>query len=111
MAVRFASNIDIEHAATPTPIQRVLRVFGYHWDARDRRRGSRRRPKETTMSLHETMPDAARGPHVEKAATPAPKRRRPLTTGQEVLFFGITFAVAVVLQLLVILKVANVISW
>ena len=32
-------------------------------------------------------------------------------SGQEALFFGITFAVAVVFQLAVILKVANVIAW
>ncbi|MCI0684681.1 MAG: hypothetical protein L0Y71_21500 [Gemmataceae bacterium] len=64
------------------------------------------------MSLHETLPDAvARGRHDQKTEASAPKRKRPLTGAQEALFFGITFALAVVLQLAVILKVANVISW
>ena len=49
--------------------------------------------------------------HSETASQSARKRARPLTTGQEALFFGITFAVAVVFQLAVILKVANVIAW
>jgi hypothetical protein len=47
----------------------------------------------------------------ETASRSARKRGRPLTSGQEALFFGITFAVAVVFQLAVILKVANVIAW
>jgi hypothetical protein len=47
----------------------------------------------------------------ETAGSSARKRARPLTSGQEALFFGITFAVAVVFQLAVILKVANVIAW
>lgn len=49
--------------------------------------------------------------HSEIASQSARKRARPLTSGQEALFFGITFAVAVVFQLAVILKVANVIAW
>jgi hypothetical protein len=49
--------------------------------------------------------------HSENAIPSARKRGRPLTTGQEALFFGVTFAVAVVFQLAVILKVANVIAW
>jgi hypothetical protein len=49
--------------------------------------------------------------HSEDASQPARKRTRPLTSAQEALFFGITFAVAVVFQLAVILKVANVIAW
>ena len=47
----------------------------------------------------------------ETAGQSARKRARPLTSGQEALFFGITFAVAVVFQLAVILKVGNVIAW
>lgn len=47
----------------------------------------------------------------ETVSPSARKRARPLTTGQEAVFFGITFAVAVVFQLAVILKVANVIAW
>jgi hypothetical protein len=75
--------------------------------------GSRRNPEETIMSLHETMPDAAvaRGRPDQKTEAAAPKRKRPLSAAQEALFFGITFTLAVVLQLAVILKVANVISW
>ena len=49
--------------------------------------------------------------HSETAIPSARKRTRPLTTGQEALFFGVTFAVAVVFQLAVILKVANGIAW
>jgi hypothetical protein len=49
--------------------------------------------------------------HSATAIPSARKRTRPLTTGQEALFFGVTFAVAVVFQLAVILKVANVIAW
>jgi hypothetical protein len=47
----------------------------------------------------------------EAARQSARKPARPLTSGQEALFFGVTFAVAVVFQLAVILKVANVIAW
>ena len=47
----------------------------------------------------------------ENASKSARKRARPLTSGQEALFFGITFAVAVGFQLAVILKVADVIAW
>jgi len=47
----------------------------------------------------------------EAIAQSAAKRARPLTAGQEALFFGVTFAIAVVFQLAVILKVANVIAW
>jgi hypothetical protein len=42
---------------------------------------------------------------------PAMKRSRPLSSGQEALFFGVTFAIAVVLQLAVILKAADIIAW
>ena len=49
--------------------------------------------------------------NAESASQSARKRARPLTAGQEALFFGITFAVAVVFQLAVILKFANVIAW
>lgn len=49
--------------------------------------------------------------HSETGGSSARKPARPLTAGQEALFFGITFAVAVVFQLAVILKVANVIAW
>jgi hypothetical protein len=107
--MRFAASIDSAHA--PTPIQRALRLFGYHL-RRARSNGSRRNSEETKMSLHETMPDAvARGPRHQKTEAAAPKRKRPLTATQEAVFFGIAFALAVVLQLAVILKVANIISW
>jgi hypothetical protein len=49
--------------------------------------------------------------HGENESQSARKRARPMTSGQEALFFGVTFAVAVVFQLAVILKVANVIAW
>jgi hypothetical protein len=109
--MRFASGIHSEHAPFAASIQRALRLFGYHLE-RARSSGSRRNPEETKMSLHETMPDAAsRGRRDQKAEAAAPKRKRPLTAAQEAVFFGVTFALAVVLQLAVILKVANVISW
>ena len=64
------------------------------------------------MSLHETISDAVpSGRHDQKTGAPAQKRKRPLTAAQEALFFGVTFTLAVGLQLAVILKVANVISW
>jgi hypothetical protein len=110
--MRFASGIDSEHVSFRAPIQRTLRLFGYHWDARGSEAGSRSNREETEMSLHETISDAvARGRHDQKTEASAPKRKRPLTATQEALFFGITFTLAVVLQLAVILKVANVISW
>jgi hypothetical protein len=31
--------------------------------------------------------------------------------GQEALFFGVTFTIALALQLIVLLKVANVLAW
>lgn len=63
------------------------------------------------MLPHESATDDdARDRHPGNAAAPARKRRRPLTAAQEALFFGVTFTVAVVLQLAVILKVANV-AW
>lgn len=43
--------------------------------------------------------------------SPSESRKRPMTSGQEALFFVVTFVVAAVLQLAVILKVADVISW
>jgi hypothetical protein len=111
--MRFASGIiDSERTTFRGPIQRALRLFVYHWDARGREAGSRSNPEETKMSLRETIPDAVtRGSHDQKTNASAPKRKRPLTATQEALFFGITFTLAVVLQLAVILKVANVISW
>ncbi|MGH6959883.1 MAG: hypothetical protein ACREE7_05320 [Dongiaceae bacterium] len=39
------------------------------------------------------------------------KNSRPMTKTQEVVFFGVSFAVAVGLQLTVILKIAAVIDW
>ncbi len=107
--MRLVSSIANDRA--PFPVQRVLRILGYHL-GRARSSGSRSNPEETKMSLHETLPDAvARGGHDQKTEASAPKRKRPLTGVQEALFFGITFTLAVVLQLAVILKVANVISW
>jgi len=47
----------------------------------------------------------------EKAGKSARRPGRPLTSGQEAVFFGITFAVAVIFQLAVVLKVADVIAW
>lgn len=109
--MRFAPSIGTGHAPFPASIQRVLRILGYQLGhARSAR--SRSNPEETKMSLHETLPDAvARGRHEQKTEASAPKRKRPLTAAQEALFFGIAFTLAVVLQLAVILKIANVFSW
>jgi hypothetical protein len=76
--------------------------------------GNRNAPhrEESIMSPADSSTAAvAADRHSETAIPSARKRTRPLTTGQEALFFGVTFAVAVVFQLAVILKVANVIAW
>jgi hypothetical protein len=73
---------------------------------------TRRNREESIMSPADSSTAAvAADRHSETAIPSARKRTRPLTTGQEALFFGVTFAVAVVFQLAVILKVANVIAW
>jgi len=64
------------------------------------------------MSQHESsLRVVENGPHSDDAARPDRKRARPLTAGQEALFFGVTFAIAVVFQLAVLLRIANVITW
>jgi hypothetical protein len=63
------------------------------------------------MSPSDSSTAAVADHNSETASQSARKRARPLTAGQEALFFGITFAVAVVFQLAVILKFANVIAW
>jgi hypothetical protein len=63
------------------------------------------------MSSSESSTAVVADRQSEAVAQSAAKRARPLTAGQEALFFGITFAIAVVFQLAVILKVANVIAW
>ena len=63
------------------------------------------------MSPADSSAAAVAEHHGENALQSAPKRARPMTSGQEAVFFGVTFAVAVVFQLAVILKVANVIAW
>jgi len=70
---------------------------------------ARTNPEEIIMSLSESSTVVDR--QSEAASRSSRKRTRPLTSGQEALFFGVTFAVAVVFQLTVILKVANVIAW
>jgi len=39
------------------------------------------------------------------------RKRRPLSKGQEILFFGITFAVAALLQLAVVFDLADLLTW
>ncbi|HUL10392.1 MAG TPA: hypothetical protein VLV76_28955 [Candidatus Acidoferrum sp.] len=63
------------------------------------------------MSSSESSTAVVADRQSEAIAQSAAKRARPLTAGQEALFFGVTFAIAVVFQLAVILKVANVIAW
>ena len=63
------------------------------------------------MSSSESSTAVVADRQSEAVAQSAAKRARPLTAGQEALFFGVTFAIAVVFQLAVILKVANVIAW
>ena len=66
-------------------------------------------PEESMMSpSNSSSPADRRGENTGKSAR---KPARPLTSGQEALFFGITFAVAVMFQLAVVLKVADVIAW
>ena len=43
--------------------------------------------------------------------TDHPSQKRPLTIGQEALFFAVAFAVAVFFQFAVILKVASIADW
>lgn len=96
----------------PAPFQSALRILGYQWHARGRGNLSRRNTEETKMSSTEISTGAALGAsQTQGAALPARKRQRPLTAGQEALFFGVAFAVAVALQLVVVLKVADIISW
>ncbi len=110
--MRSAVGIDIEHSAFRAPIQRVLRIFGYHSDTRAWEAESRRNLEEFTMSRPDPSTDADANDHDSENASPSARRRgRPLTSGQEALFFSITFAVAFGFQLAVILKVANVIAW
>jgi hypothetical protein len=110
--MRSAVSIDIAHASNRAPIQRVLRIFGYHSDTRAWEAESRRNFEEFTMLRPDSSTDVvANDGHSENASPSARKRGRPLTSGQEAVFFGITFAVAFGFQLAVILKVANVIAW
>ena len=110
--MRSAVSIDIDHSVSRAPIQRVLRIFGYHSDTHPWEAESRRNLEEFTMSRPDSSTDAdANDRRSENVDPSARKRGRPLTSGQEALFFGITFAVAFGFQLAVILKVANVIAW
>jgi len=110
--MRFAQTIHIERSPSGAPIQRPLRILGYHSDRRAWGAEARRNLEEFTMSRPDSSTDAdASERHSENADPSARKRGRPLTSGQEALFFGITFAVAFGFQLAVILKVANVIAW
>ncbi len=110
--MRSAVTIDIEHSASRAPIQRVLRVFGYHSDTRLWETESRRSLEEFTMLRPDSSTDAAANDRDSENADPSThKRGRPLTSGQEALFFGITFAIAFGFQLAVILKVTNIITW
>lgn len=96
----------------PISLQPALRLLGYPLTSRGWGTVPRRNPDETKMSSTEMSTgvtiDANKS---QSAATPARKRQRPLTAGQEALFFGVTFAIAVALQVVVVLKVADVISW
>jgi len=106
----MASSLDLP--GFPAPLQPALRLLGYQWSARGRGSGSRRNPDETKMSSSETSTGVAiDASPSEHTTAPARKRRRPLTAGQEALFFGVAFAVAVGLQLVVVLKMADVIAW
>jgi len=107
--VGFAPTIDVERSPAGASIQRPLRILGYHSDRRAWGAEARRSLEESIMSPSDSSIAADR--QSENASPSARKRGRPMTTGQEALFFGITFAVAVVFQLAVILKVANVIAW
>jgi hypothetical protein len=86
--------------------------LGYHSDTRAWGTEARRNREESIMSpADSSAATVAADHHGENAIQSAPKRARPMTSGQEAVFFGVTFAVAVVFQLAVILKVANVIAW
>jgi hypothetical protein len=111
-AIRSAVVIDNEHSISRAPIQRALRVFGYHSDTRAWGAESRRNLEEFTMSRPDSSTDIDASERAsENAGRSGRKRGRPLTGGQEAVFFAITFAVAFGFQLAVILKVADVIAW
>ena len=64
------------------------------------------------MAAPQSSPGADAGSNRPDAdATQPSKRSRPLSALQEAAFFGVTFAVALALQLAVILKVSNIIAW
>lgn len=99
-------------AGIPIALQPALRIFGYHWLARGWTSGSRGNPEEPKMSsIESSTSGVADANQKHNVAPPARKRRRPLTAGQEALFFGVTFAIAVAFQIVVVLKVADVIAW
>jgi hypothetical protein len=107
-----AQAIRIERPISRAPIQRPLRILGYHSDTRAWGTEARRNPEESIMSPADSSTAVvAADSNSETASQATRKRARPMTSGQEAVFFGITFAVAVVFQLAVILKVANVIAW
>jgi hypothetical protein len=61
--------------------------------------------------LHSSSGADAGSTQTDDAGARTGKRSRPLSALQEAAFFGITFAVALALQLAVILKVSNIIAW
>jgi len=110
--MRSAVSIDIAHSSFRAPIQRLLRVFGYNFDTHPWEVESRRNLEEFTMLRPDSSTDAAADDRHGESDSPSARRRgRPLTSGQEALFFGITFAVAFGFQLAVILKVTDIIAW
>jgi len=70
-----------------------------------------RETQETIMASDSSSPAATSGTPPDAGDAHLPKRSRPLSALQEAMFFGVTFTVALGLQLLVILKVSNIIAW
>jgi hypothetical protein len=69
-------------------------------------------PKRLAMATPQSSSGADAGSNRPDDAEAQPsKRSRPLSALQEAAFFGVTFAVALALQLAVILKVSNIIAW
>ena len=69
-------------------------------------------PERLAMATPQSSPGADAGSNQQDdGATQPSKRSRPLSALQEAAFFGVTFAVALALQLAVILKVSNIIAW
>jgi hypothetical protein len=68
-------------------------------------------PVSSIMATQDTTSMVTEDARRAKAALRGRKPSRPMTAGQELLFFGISFTIALLLQLVVLLNFADVIAW